>query len=666
MFKKSKVLLSLSLCMPITVWAAEPVDVEGDSDPNTIVVTATRTSETIDETLAPVTVFTREDIVKSQAKTLTELLAYVPGVQVIQDGSQGSSTSFFIRGTNSSHALVLIDGLRTNSATLGTTDFQYIDLNQVERIEVVRSSRSSLYGADAIGGVVQIFTKKNDSDKAFTPVVTMGGGSHGAKEGAMSASGKIENTQYNFSSSYIGTNGFDSTNSVQAIDDGNDGYWSRSQSANITQHFDSGAKANFIYTHQVGSSDYDNIFYAPPEADAPYNHFEIQNISTSYEMPVTDKWTSSIQYGNVRNETDSHYFDYNYWSNIKTPINTDRDSVSWQNNVTISDNQLLTLGVDYYDDKITSSNNYSHNTNENTGYFAQNQFSIGAQDFILSARHDVDNAYGDNDTGNISWGTNLNKELRLTASVGTSFKAPTINDLYWPLDVQGPYPSGGYPCSADDPTVYGYCTYITDGNPNIQPEEATNYEIGLSGDYQEFNWSANLFENHIKDLINWNSSDVVTGTPPNDTKTTIYYPDNINDAKIQGIETVLGTQMAGWQWAATSTFLNPRNESTGDILPRRAKRTFNLDTDRTFGKVDVGFSWFVQSARYNDENNTARMAGYGVLNARSTYHATKEVDVQLKVNNVLDKDYVLSQQSGTDFEQDGVNALLTVIYKPDL
>lgn len=665
--KKYGLFLSLLSIAQLSFAAIEPVDAEGDSDGKTIVVTATRTSETIDETLAPVTVFTREDIVKSQAKTLTELLAKVPGVQIIQDGSQGSNTSFFIRGTNSDHALVLIDGMRSSSATLGTTDLQYVDLNQVERIEVVRSSRSSLYGADAIGGVVQIFTRKNSSNKKFAPVFTAGGGSHDARGGSLAASGQMNNTEYSVISSYFGTNGFNSTNSTAVTDDDNDEYWNRSQSINLTQNFDSGAKANVIYTYNEGSSDYDNIFSTmPAKAQAPRYDFQLQNILTAFKMPINNVWTSNIQYGNVKNETDSNYFDFTAFDNIKVPINTDRDSVTWQNDVVINNNQLLTLGVDYYNDSVTSSNNYAHNTNENTGYFAQNQFSIGAHDFILSARHDVDNSYGDNDTGNISWGTNFSKELRVTASFGTSFKAPTINALYWPLDIQGPYPSYGYPCTADDSTIYGNCTYITEGNPDIQPEEAKNYEIGLSGDYSTYNWSANIFENDIQNLINWDSTDVVTGVTPNDTKTTTYYPNNISDAKIQGLEMLFGTELIGWQWVATSTFLNPRNDSTGDILPRRAKRTFNLDADREFGNIDIGVSWLLQSSRYNDEDNTAKLAGYGTMNARATYHVTKEIDLQLKVNNIFDKDYVLSQQSGTDFEQDGVNAFATVIYKPDL
>lgn len=624
--KKYGLLLSLLSIAPLSFAATEPVDAEGDSDGETIVVTATRTSETIDETLAPVTVFTREDIEASQAQTIPELLQSIPGVQFSQLGSRGALTSMYIRGTNSNQSLVLIDGVRSGNQN-GTSDIQYLDLNQVERIEVVRGSRSSLYGADAIGGVIQIFTKKGSKTQTFAPSVKVGSGSHAAFEGSASVGGTVENTQYSATSSYERTNGYDTTDgtSSSAFDNDDDAFRNASESLNVTQNFTEKTSLNLIYNHSSGAVQYDDAGFPPflPPVENTHQDFDVEKVSSVFKTAVNDIWNSTLQaaqFKNDQNNTDS------FGDSI---FNTKRQSANWQNDISIGDAQLLTVGVDYYEDKgevyVSSSFTPEQNVSfDNTAFFAQDQFSLGKNDFILGLRHDDNSEYGEHDTGDLSWGRNLTRDVRMTASFGKGFRAPTINDLYYP----------------------GY------SNPNLDPEKSKSYEIGLKGDEHSFNWEANVYQIDVKNLI--------AAGPA-------FVPANVEKAQIQGLELAANTTISEWRLGSNVTFLNPRNESTGDDLILRSKRVLTINADRSLGKFDVGASFIAKSHSLYFSNET--VAGYGTVDVRGTYHVNDEVDLQLKVNNIFDKQYEVTRDPTFGYGNqyaDGVNAFLTVTYTPSV
>lgn len=624
--KKYGLLLSLLSISPLSFAATEPVDAEGDNDGKTIVVTATRTSETIDETLAPVTVFTREDIEASQAKTVAELLSSIPGVQFSQLGSRGAVTNMFIRGTNSNQSLVLVDGVRSgNQNTI--SDIQLMDINQIERIEVVRGSRSSLYGADAIGGVIQIFTKKGSQTQQFAPSVKIGSGSHGAFEGSVSAGGTIENTQYNATSSYERSNGYDTTDgtSSSAFDNDDDAFRNTSESFNVTQNLTEKASLNFIYNHSSGAVQYDDAGFPPFLLPAQNTHqnFDIEKVSSAFKAALTDMWETTLQasqFKNDQNNTDS-FGDSKFY--------THRQSANWQNDIAIGEAQLVTVGVDYYEDKgevfVSSSFVPEEKVSfDNKAVFAQNQFSLGKNDFILGLRRDDHSGYGEHNTGDASWGRNLTTDLRVTASFGKGFRAPSLTDLYYP-------------------------NY---SNPNLDPEKSKSYEIGLKGDEQSFNWEANVYQIDIKDLI--------AAGPA-------FVPANVEKAQIQGLELAANTTMSEWRLGSNVTFLNPINETTGGNLILRSKRVLNINADRSFGKFDLGASFIAKSEALYFSNEI--VAGYGTVDLRGTYHISDEVDLQLKINNIFDKKYEVTRDPTFGYGNqyaDGANAFLTVTYTPDI
>jgi vitamin B12 transporter len=339
---------------------------------------------------------------------------------------------------------------------------------------------------------------------------------------------------------------------------------------------------------------------------------------------VNNIWDTTLQvaqYKNDQNNKDSY---------VDSFFNTKRQSANWQNDISVGDAQLVTVGVDYYEDKgdvyVSSSFVPEENVSfDSTAFFAQDQFSIAKNDFILGLRHDDHSEYGEHDTGDLSWGRNLTNDLRMTASYGTGFRAPTLTDLYYP----------------------GY------SNPDLDPEKSKSYEIGLKGNEQSFNWEANVYQIDVKNLIAYNPA--------------IFAPDNVEKAQIQGLELAANTTIKEWRLGSNVTFSNPINETTGGNLILRSKRVLNINADRSFGKFDVGASFIAKSEALYFSNEI--VPGYGTVDLRGTYHVTDEVDLQLKVNNILDKKYEVTRDPNFGYGNqyaDGANAFLTVTYTPDI
>ena len=450
---------------PISIFANEPVE--------EVFVTATRTPTPISKTLAPVTVITEGDIQRLQPVDLADLLKRVPGVDLSQSGSAGSTTSLFMRGTNSDHTLFLIDGQRINSASLGNTSFQLIDPNQIERIEIVRGAKSSIYGSEAIGGVIQIFTKKGKG-KPKTSVSTEVG-SNSLQRTSVATRGSYDNFRYALSTSYLDTDGIDSTVDNTGTNRDRDGYRNRSVNTNLGYEFTNGIDVGFSFLQ----ADTRNFYDDSPTEDS-YNDHWIQNIVLNVDVPVTDWWQSKVSLGQSIDDSDN--IDGITGIN-ESNFRTTRENASWQNDFSISEDQLLTLGYDFYDDELDSSQAYVDSDGnpvsdrDNNALFAQYQGTFSIFDVIVGIREDDNEAFGTHTTGNLFVGLQLDDNHRMTLSWAEGFKAPTFNDLYWPA------------------STYGL------GNPDLDPEESENYEVGFSGDYDIWRWELSVYQNRIDNLM---------------------------------------------------------------------------------------------------------------------------------------------------------------------
>lgn len=579
-----------------------------------IVVTADRKARTVDETLAPVSIITRADIDKYQASSIPDVLRHVPGINFINGGGVGKATSVFIRGTNSSHVLVLIDGIKVGSATTGRVAFEDFPLDQVERIEVVRGPRSSLYGSEAIGGVIQIFTRKgSNGGKGFQPEISVSAGSHNTQKANVNLAGGNATNWYNLNAGTEQTDGFNAT--ATNLEPDNDGYARDSMALRAGHRFAHGSSVEVSAQQVQGQSHFDGSFNNE-------THFTQQMLSAKWQQPLHERVLVTAQLGQARDEAD------NYLNGEPLPAfrtyNTRRDTATLQADVTLA-NADLSVGVDQLQDNVSSDSAYERTSRDNTGVFASYQTTLGATRLDVSARHDDNEQFGTHATGGIALGRDLANGMRVTAAYGTAFKAPNFNDLYYPFG----------------------------GDASLQPEESRNLELGVAGNAagDKVRWSANAYSNSIDNLISY--------PPPT------YAVSQTDKARIQGVELSAGTQLAGWDVNANLTLQNPENRSgidAGKRLIYRPEHMANVNIDRDLGKLRVGATLRGESQRYTDKANTEgqQLAGYGTLDLRADYPLAKDWSVAAKVSNVLDKDY----QTNSGYNQDGINGLVTVKYAP--
>lgn len=581
-----------------------------------VVVTATRTAETADETLSAITVITRKDIERRQAHSVQDLLRGTPGIDIADNGGPGKITWVFLRGTNADHVLVLIDGVKVGSSTSGTAAFQDIPVEQIERIEIVRGPRSSLYGSEAIGGVIQIFTRRGGG--ATAPFVEIGGGSYRTYDAAAGVAGGGERGSFSVSASGTDTHGFNACNGKPPPDGAGcftdepdrDGYRNLAVSVRAGYRFASGVDVDAHALHAKGKNEFDGTFVDESESLQ-------QVLGATLRLAPADDWQATLIAGRSRDESD------NFKDGVlQSRFDTQRDTLSLQNDIVVAADHLLTLGADHQTDRVDSSVDYAETSRSNRAIFAQYQGTRGAHDLQLSLRRDDNEQFGERTTGGTAWGYALREGLRLTASYGTGFKAPTFNQLYFP----------------------GF------GNPDLRPETSRSFELGLGGRTARGHWSVNAYETRIDELIAFDSN--------------TFAPANIDDARIRGLETALGARLGTWDLNANLTLLDPENRSggadDGKVLPLRARRSLRLDADRAFGDYRLGVTLLAVGKRYDDLANTRKLDGYVTVDLRAELDLAQAWRVQARVENLLDTDY----ETAAYFNQPGRSLYLTLRYKP--
>ncbi|MBU0654158.1 MAG: TonB-dependent receptor [Gammaproteobacteria bacterium] len=588
-----------------------------------IVVTADRKARTVDETLAPVTIITRQDIEKYQASDIADVLRRVPGINIKNDGGAGKNTGIQIRGNNANQTLILLDGLKINSTTQGSARIEHLPLDQVERIEVVRGPRSSLYGSEAIGGVIQIFTRK--SKAGFHPEARLGFGSHNTRTASVNLAGGTENTWYNLNAGTEKTDGFNACEPDKGCfydEPDADGYKRDSVALRVGHHLNADTEAELSFLHIRGDSEYDGA----PGANQADTVQQIASVKLKHQLNARTQL--SAQLGQAKDNTSNH----TPTGELDGRYDSRRDTASLQADIQTSINGAITFGLDKQTDKITASDKaYSRSSRDNDAVFTSYHHQFGQHDVDVALRHDDNEQFGQQQTGSIAAGRDLANGMRITAAYGSAFKAPTFDDLY-------------YPASA----FYA-------PNPNLKPEKSRNMELGISGKLPHGRWSANVFENRVDNLITYISDPVTfAGTM-----------ENVNEARIRGIELSATSKLGSWDASGNLTAQNPENltgTNTGKILSYRPEHIASVDLDRQLDKLHVGATVRGESRRYTDPANTAdqKLHGYATLDLRADYQLSKDWTIGAKVGNVLDKDY----QTNRGYNQDGINGLVTIKYAP--
>lgn len=541
-----------------------------------IVVTASRTAQTVDEALAAVTVVTREDIERLQPQTLLELLRLQPGVDITRAGAPGAPNSVFLRGTNSDHTLVLIDGIRANSASTGGFAWQSLEPAQIERIEIVRGPRAALYGADAIGGVVQIFTRKPSGANASASY-----GSNNTSNLQLGYGGG-ERVRYRLQGSFVKSDGIP----ARTVSEQDHGYENRSLSAGLDMPLWGDARLSLDGWINRGESEYDSG--SPGAIVEDKLETENRTLNVRLDDSITKVWHHSLQIG--------HAYDEN--KNSSGEITTKRVTADWQNTLALTKFQTLIFGVNYYHDAVDSQSwSIYDETADNKAGFISLLSQIGIVDLELSARHDKHSEYGSKTTGSAAIGVEVLTDVRLSLSHGTAFKAPTFNDLYAP----------------------------DSGNPNLEPEESKTTELGLRISKGAQRFGINLFHTEVDDLI---SSEPVAP----------WRRINIDEARMRGVELQYAFNTSVLRFGANATLQQARDRSNDSRLLLRPERKLSMQIGRDFHNgAAINADAILVGERY--AYGPTRLPGYGLLNLSASYPLVRELRVFGRIENALDKDY---------------------------
>ncbi|MBD3825299.1 TonB-dependent vitamin B12 receptor [Stenotrophomonas sp.] len=582
-----------------------------------VLVTATRTPIALQDSISPAQVIDRAEIERSQAPSLQDLLRGRAGINLSNSGGLGKQSSLFLRGTNSAHTLVLVDGVRINTGDLGLAMLQDLPLAQIERVEIVRGPQSSLYGADAIGGVIQIFTRRNAGQ--FAPHLQLGAGSNGLREASGGFGGSGERGWFGTDIAYQHTDGINACRGnpitfagCGADEPDRDGYRNLSMSLRGGYALGDAWHVEGTALRAEGENHYDGY----------YNYSETLQQVLGGKVRYTPGARFNLTVSAGRADNESQNYNGSTWLGA---AQTHRDTASVQADIGVAEGQLLSAGVDWSQDNLDgSSAGYGVDSRDNTGVFVQYQGRFGAHHLQANVRNDDNEQFGNHTTGSLGWGMELDGGFRLNASYGTAFKAPTFSDLYDPWS----------------------------GVPTLDPETSRSANLGIAQQGDGWRWGLDVYETRIDDLITYDA--------------TTFMMSQVEKARIRGAELTGAITVAGVDISAQLSHTDPRNRTDGSAqfdnwLARRAQNTARLDIDRRFGDFRAGITANGAGKRYDDAANTVRLGGYGTVDLRLEYAISRDWSVLGRVSNLFDRDY----ETVAWYNQPGREYRLSVRYQPN-
>jgi vitamin B12 transporter len=595
-----------AIFLPFIAYAETPMEL--------VIVTPTRMPQQLNKIISDTTLITEQDIRNSGAADVASLLEQVAGVEIYQGGGVGKQSSLFLRGSNSSHVLVLLDGVRINSATAGTTQVDQLMLDQIERIEVVRGNVSSLYGSDAIGGVIQIFTKRGKGVPAFN--VGAGAGTHNTQRVSAGYGGEAANTTYNVQVSKFRTDGISAVKSslVPTVNPDRDGYDNTSVSANLRYDWAEAHSLSASLFNSSGHNQTDNPYGSITDVNSSKSH--IRKFALVSENRINDSWQSKVQLS--RGVDDSQNF-LNGVPDVAmgAQFKTSSDQLLWQNTLSVGENNLLIVGLEKLKQRVVSSTLYSRTKRTDDSLFAGYTGNYDAHQVQVNFRRDQYADSGAANTWLLGYGYELSDAWRVTASTATAFKTPTLNDLYYPFVDYG---------------TFGGVSYSYQGNPNLKPERSRDSEFGLHFTGEGQYLDAVYFNNRIRDLI------VIT-TQPAATMT------NLDAARNDGVELVYKGLFGDTSVRLAITRQDPRDADTSQPLLRRANNFSSAGVTRRLGMLKVGGEWQHSGARTDVDINTfarVTLAAYDVANLTANYSMDEHFELTARVDNIFNRDYMLA------------------------
>lgn len=572
-------------------------------DGNEIVVTASRMPEPISSAVEDVTVITHEEIVRGGQSTLAQLLQFQTGIEITSNGGIGQPSAVQIRGSGSSHTLVLVDGMRIDSATTGTTAIENIPLDQIDHIEIVKGPASGLYGSEAIGGVIQIFTKKAKGN-GFTASAGYGGyDTKSLSAGLQEVSGKND---LSLNAGYLQSGGFPATRPGNfSYNPANDAYRNANASLDYALHLTAEDEAGIRLFQSAG-----NTQFADTQVIG-LNHDVLSSYSVYSKNRITASWESLLTAGSGEDHLVSS-------GNFPGYFTTNQNQLSWQNDFTLEHGKIM-AGLEELDQHVTSDTAYLLTSRSISSAFAGYQGSLQDRHFMQAdIRVDKNSQFGTYRTGNAGYAYRFDSGYKVRFDMGTAFKAPTFNDLYYP----------------------GF------SNPNLLPEKSTSREVGLDYVSASRHLGLTYFDNQIRDMIILDQ---------------FFVPQNIDSARIHGVEVSYQESFSAYRLDCGLTLQNPVDSQTGYLLQRHARQFGSVKLSRELDAWRAGLEWFASGYRFDSasQNPATRLGGYNFLNLTASRDLSKSWRLDARWNNLFNKHYELVQYYNTP----GSNLFVSLTYK---
>lgn len=589
------------LLVPVVIAAASVNLVSAAETTEQVIVTATRTAQTADANLSPVVIISREDLETETGAEIIDILHRYPGIDISRNGGPGQQSSIFIRGAESDHTLIMIDGIRINPGTIGTSSIQNIPLDMIERIEIVKGPRSTLYGSDAIGGVINIITRKHTQEGSRYEA-KLGGGSFGTASAGFSAHNKVADRAAGINVTASQSDGFP-TLTTQTEDRGYDNL-----SVNLYGKKRIGeTDATVEHWQAQGTTEYfgyDALFnLVPLDQD-----FKTSTTAVSFVSNPATIWVSKLKLA---------YFDDNIEQNQSSDFaRTRRTSLDWQNDIQVGDEQLLTAGL-YLSNEDTSSISYGTGFDVDTdvnAVFMQDNITLANHQLVAGARYTDHETYGDHTTWNLEYGYQLTQGWKLTAAANTGFRSPSTTDLFG----------------------FG-------GNPDLKPEESNNRELGIRYQRAAHAFTLTAFDNQIDELILYYDPDGFVGPIPGSNQ-------NIAKTRTKGVEAGYQFTSASWLFSLGAIDQNPQNITDNTLLLRRPEQKYMLSVGHKGGSHHLQLDVSYVGERSDISNTTfdiITVDAYTLVGLRGEYRFSKNFAATARIENLTNEDYTLADGYNT-------------------
>lgn len=604
----SRRLIAASVCLsPLSLFAQDAVPALEN-----IVVTANRQSQALADTLGDITVIDRQALQRAGADSVTTLLSRQPGVQITDNGGRQTPTGVMLRGANANHTLLLIDGVRVNSSVQGGANWMAMDPATIERIEILRGAASSLYGSDAIGGVINIITRKGDSSRPLSAWADLGMGTHGTVRSATGFSGAAGGWDYALTASMADSDGYSTTSPDAAYGNhhgDDDGYRQHAFSGSLGYRWAAGQHLALTFYNSYINGEYDAGAWMP--AARALSRQQAYSLTSTNDINAV--WQSVLRVGLSKESYDDRAWD--------TQFSTLLRSYSWQNNLKLGEGQTLALYLERTEERPSHSADMQITRRDTNTAGAIWNGRFGRHNLQASLRNDRLSAYGNEVTGALGYDFDVSQHLTVGVAASTGFHAPTFSDLYYPGSE----------------------------NPDLDPERSRNLEAHVRYERDGLELGATVYQNKIRDLLSWDNA--------------TYRMENVDRATIRGV-----TLTAGYDWGHTSLkasadFMRPRNDTTGERLLRRARHQFTLAAEHHFDALRVGAEYQFTGTRddiavdpVSFQSVRTQLGSFGLLNLTAEYPLSSKAAVQIRWNNVFDKDYALAH----GYQTPGSNVFLNL------